>query len=155
MMTQTAPRQVSFTSLLKKFAASTAGIFLYSTLQSLGGVAILLFFIALLYTPAVLPAGLPLIVGFNSAAAGFSFLERSRGNLSSAKMKLLLMGVVIGLCSSTLLIFFCPWVSISEPINHIQSVIASLSFTYLGGWIGMQSRKYNRSSVNDGKEENL
>ncbi len=139
MMTHTRPNQTPHFSVVAKVAVSNLGIFLYSCCQGIGGIIVLLFSAAMLYSPTILPLALPLIAGFNSAVAGYVLLERKEQTLSSQKYLLAAISVILSCSGSLLLVFFCPWESLLDPVNHIHSVIVSLPLAFLGGWIGVKS----------------
>lgn len=137
----------------EKLARSGPVIFAYSCIQGIGGVAVLLFFISLFYSPVILPLGLPLLIAFNSAAAGFALIERKKEPLFSQKLELTAVGIIVAVGSTLLLPFFCPWESPLDPVNHIQSIVISLPLTFLGGWIAVLSHNTRMSVTQDIKEE--
>lgn len=152
MITSRATGQGVF-SLFEKFGSSTVGIFLYCCCQGMGGIIILLFFISLIYSQTILPLGLPLIAGFNSAAAGFALVERRKQTLHELKFQLITIGTIIGISGPLFLVLFCPWESLTDPINHIQSIGLSVPLTFLGAWIGVQSSRNNPPATTIKKED--
>lgn len=120
-------------------SSSSLSIYLYSISQSTGGIVVLFIFVSLVFSTAILPLGLPLIVGFNSAAAGFAIIERTKESISSVKYQLVFVGIFLGMAGSVLLFFFCPWESPLDLTNLSSAVFSALILIFVGAWIGARS----------------
>lgn len=121
-------------------APSSFSIYVYSLSQAIGGIVVLFIFFSLLFSPAVLQPGLPLIVGFNSAAAGFAILNRKKATISSLKLHLAGVAVFLGVSGTALLSLFCPWVSFLDMTNLFSALFSALMLVFIGAWIGTRSQ---------------
>lgn len=132
--------------IVKQFMRSPVGVFLYALVTGVVGIIILLAFLSMVFSASALPLILPVIIAFNSAAAGFSLIDKAAAEVGGRKLVLAVMALLLTIAGCTIITLFCPWEALFETSRYLISGLSALVFTAIGAWIGTKSKSLNRSS---------
>lgn len=131
---------------IKQFSSAPTGIFLYSLLTAIVGVIILLAFFSMIFTGSVLTVLLPIIVGFNSAAGGYGFVDKTASDTPHQKLVLFGIAVLLTITGCFFITLFNPWEPLLDGWRSLISFTSALFSTFFGGWLAVKNKKHARSS---------
>jgi hypothetical protein len=131
---------------IKKFSGSPTGIFLYSLTTAAVGIVILLGFFSTLLSTATVAMLLPVMVGFNCAAAGYGYAEKRWSDFPLQRLPLLLIAVLLASTGCAGMILFNPWQPFADWWRYGLSFASALFFTFSGAWIAIKNKKLTQSS---------
>ncbi len=131
---------------IKQFSSSPSGIFLYSLVTGIVGIIILLTFFSMLFAGSILTVLLPVIVGFNSAAGGYGFVDKRGSDTPYQKLPLFSIAVLLALTGCFLITLFNPWEPLLDGWRYLISTTTALFSTFFGAWLAVKTRKNDRPS---------
>jgi hypothetical protein len=137
------------------FLRSPAGIYLYSLVTGIMGIAILLFFSAMVFSAEAVDMLLPLIVAFNSASSGFALIDRAAEPLQSTyALRLFILAILLAVTGLLGFFFLIPIIQAGILLHYIMVPALSLTAAFIGAWL---AKKTNTNPVfqhdNDNKKE--
>jgi hypothetical protein len=137
------------------FLRSPAGIYLYSLVTGIMGIAILLFFSAMVFSAEAVDMLLPLIVAFNSASSGFALIDRATKPLQSTyPFRLFILAILLAITGLLGFFFLIPRIQAGILLHYIMVPALSLTAAFIGAWL---AKKTNTNPVfqhdNDNKKE--
>jgi hypothetical protein len=129
---------------IKQFMASSTGIFCYASITGILGILLLLSFLSMVFSASDLPLILPLLIAFNSAAGGYSLVDKSQKPFPRKYVALAAISLLLTLTGCWLITLFCPWESLLEPVRLVISGSLAIIACLFGAWIGNKSKEINR-----------
>lgn len=131
---------------IKQLTSSPAGVFLYSLVTGIVGIIILLGFFSMLLAGQALNVVLPLIVGFNSAASAYGFIDKRGLSVPFKKLSLLAITVLLTVTGCYFISLFNPWEPLLNGWQYLITATAALFSTFLGAWLAVKNINNNRPS---------
>lgn len=133
---------------IKQYSSSPTGIFLYSLVTGIVGIIILLTFFSMLFAGSMLTLILPVIVGFNSAAGGYGFVDKRGSDTPYQKLPLFGIAVLLAITGCFFITFIIPWEPLLDGWRYLITTTSALFSTFFGAWLAVKTRRQPRGHHN-------
>jgi len=124
---------------MKSLLRTPTGVFVHTAVTSLGGVVVLLLFLASVLSPPALLFALPVILAFNGAAGGFGLADKEEYFPYQKTGRLALAGLLT-VAGCTGIVLLCPWEPLFDLSRYLISGAATLVSVLFGGWIAKKNK---------------
>jgi len=125
---------------MKSLLRTPAGVLVHTAVTSLGGVVVLLLFLASVLSSQALLFALPAILAFNGAAGGFGLADKEEFFPYQKTGRVVLAGLLT-VAGCTAIVLFCPWEPLFDLTRYLTSGAATLASTLFGGWIAKKNKR--------------